>query len=256
MHDFIRNLFARDTRKSARIMRVADYPDLSTVLRTTELLILILLHLPGRDILRLQRVSKRWLAVITDSVDLQRKLFLQPLDLAQANGAQRHQMLQSLAHTIAHGDIAKRACDFNDEAIKLRKWMPEDVVFMNPHLTREVHWMPISRPAHSSNQRTLLGPWACRPAEGVESWKGMLLSQPPCKKVIVWGIAKSGGCTVFGQSRVIGAEKPDERNAIVVLEDGKGITAGALVKAVRDKYFKGTLEQLKADAVFEMELFF
>ncbi|KAK3079196.1 hypothetical protein LTS18_005497 [Coniosporium uncinatum] len=237
----IRNPFARDTGKSPRAKRIADYPGLTATLDTTELLNLILLHLPGRDILRLQRVSKRWFALITNSIDLQRKLFLEPLDFRQADGAQRYQMLQSLAHTIAHDDIAKRACDFNGKTIKLRKWRPEDVVFMNPHLTRE---------------RTLLGPWACRPAEKVESWKGMFLSQPPCKKVIVWGVAKNGGRTVFGQSRVTGAGNPDERNAVVIVEDGEGVTAGVLVKAVRDKYFWGMLEHIKADAVFEMELFF
>jgi len=147
----IRNPFARDTGKSPRAKRIADYPGLTATLDTTELLNLILLHLPGRDILRLQRVSKRWFALITNSIDLQRKLFLEPLDFRQADGAQRYQMLQSLAHTIAHDDIAKRACDFNGKTIKLRKWRPEDVVFMNPHLTREVHWMPIPRPTYASN---------------------------------------------------------------------------------------------------------
>jgi hypothetical protein len=46
---------------------------------TVELIEMILLKLPARDILLAQRVSKQWQAVIKSSTKLQQALFFQPI---------------------------------------------------------------------------------------------------------------------------------------------------------------------------------
>lgn len=68
----------KERRRALRERRAKLRALIERVLCTTELLEMILLHLPLKDLLLAQRVSTKWRAIINDSPDLQKALFFRP----------------------------------------------------------------------------------------------------------------------------------------------------------------------------------
>jgi hypothetical protein len=169
----------------------------NAVLKTPELLEMILVHLDMREIFSFQRVCHHWQDIIMhDSLLLRRKLFLAPAFTDSPN--------------------------YPTDNPFLKQRFPKFSTYL---LQGNVKWRPKWVKALDESDLLRLGEefFECETA----SWRRMLLTQPPIKEVVVY---VSPGVEAPGEKKV--ARGIEELiNAQVHVKDGKGVTMGMILEA-------------------------
>ncbi|KAE9971977.1 hypothetical protein BLS_004215 [Venturia inaequalis] len=163
----------------------------STVLRTPELIEMILMHLSMQELLPIQRTSHAVRDIILSSALLKRKLFLAPA-LAEST-------------------------DQETDNPFLKNFFPTLGTYL---LTGNPKWRPKFIKALSEDEMERIGEefWECETA----SWKGMFLTQPPVKEMTLYaGLEEGKG----------GGSVKDLVNAQVSIKAKDGVTMGMVVDA-------------------------
>jgi hypothetical protein len=164
------------------------------VLQTPELLEMILVHLKMEEILFLQRVCHTWQDIILhDSLLLRRKLYLAP--------------------------ALVESPDYPTDNPFLKSRFPKFSTYL---LTGKVKWRPKWVKALDDTDLHNLGDefFECPTA----TWRGMLLTQPPIREVVVYVGAEEGG-------QSMGRSVQDLMQAQVVVKDERGVTMGMILEA-------------------------
>ncbi|KAK3710852.1 hypothetical protein LTR37_010076 [Vermiconidia calcicola] len=159
------------------------------VLLTTELLEKILLFLPMKDALFAQRVSRKWNAVISESIALQKKLFLLPEKTTNRVRFEFEHGDRNCRITKVDPNTAVDNRGVRDTANHLVVRRVTDVAIFNPLLLHDPFGLhPISR-------RTRLGypagaHFGLPPVElpRQASFYKMLLTQPPLRKATAYHV--------------------------------------------------------------------
>lgn len=155
-------------------------------LEITELLEGILVHLPPKDILLAQRVSKYWQAVIKGSRDLQQLLFLKPVDAPVLVHSKRRKCTLCFAQ-LECADLSIVSNEENSQSpqkvLRLDCWVDPTTnecmsVVANPMLGPLI----ASSREHPGEYIFTHLPAAWSRAEA--SWRGMLCTQPPAKMAL------------------------------------------------------------------------
>jgi hypothetical protein len=166
----------------------------SAVLRTPELLEMILSHLDMHELLFFQRVCHTWQDIILhDSLQLRRKLYLAP--------------------TLVDSP------DYPTDNPFLKARFPKFSTYL---LQGNVKWRPKWVKALDDTDLRRLGPefFEC----GTATWRGMLLTQPPIKEFVVYvGFDEGEEPETRGVQELLEAQ--------VVVRDEKGVTMGMIVEA-------------------------
>lgn len=160
------------------------------VLLTTELLENILLHVPPKDLLLVQRVSRKWRDLIGKSVPLQEKLFFKPAKIAPNNYWQWSRKPGLDCERVDIQAAAKKQFEGFAHAVEVNPFL---------HLTRS------TGPQGVRDTLKLPMHWMAQFEHG--SWRKMYLTQPVA------------GWLLFGDHPAIGYYLPNEP-AIGELIDG------------------------------------
>lgn len=163
----------------------------STVLRTPELLEMILMHLNMQEILPLQRISPAFRDIILSSASLKRKLFLAPAIHESANQETDNPYFKALFPTLGTYLLTGNP-----------KWRPKFIKAITEEDTERIDDVF----------------WACETA----SWRNMYLTQPPVRDMTVYaGFEEGKG----------GRSVQDLVSAQVAIKSADGVTMGMIFDA-------------------------
>ncbi|KAF2428607.1 hypothetical protein EJ08DRAFT_321320 [Tothia fuscella] len=168
----------------------------NAVLKTPELLEMILIHLDMREIFSLQRVCHHWHEIIAqDSLILRRKLYLAP--------------------------ALRESLDYPTDNLFLKSHFPKLSTYL---LQGAVKWRPKWVKALDESDLEALEPGLleCESA----SWRKMLLTQPPIKEMNVY-VAP----TIVEGEKGVPRGVSDLMDAQVLIKNDNGITIGMIIEA-------------------------
>lgn len=167
----------------------------SNVLNTFELLEAIILQLPSKDVLLLQRVSKTWRSIIARNKTLQKALFFVPSQEPLADRSPRPPSDATQGPIFDPGLYAQvwarssSAQDFiidsSTKETRLSQFVNPLLPLLFPHSTPEV-WAQSGIGIEYDRTRTLLP----RGVDVVPSWRKMYLTQPPATEVRIFRVSR------------------------------------------------------------------
>jgi hypothetical protein len=158
----------------------------STVLRTPELVEMILMHLNMQELLPLQRTSRAFRDIILASAPLKRKLFLAPASHESTNQETDNPYLKALFPTLGTYLLTGNP-----------KWRPKFIKAITEEDMERIDELF----------------WACE----TSSWRNMYLTQPPAKEMTVYaGFEQGKG----------GRSVEELVNAQVSMRSATGVTMG------------------------------
>lgn len=216
----------------------------STVFNIFELLEQILLHLPCRDIMSVQNVSKQWKSVFAASTVLQTGCFLRPIAaplaftgvwLVGAGGDRMRQAAQSWrengpapSQTII---IDAPASDVTPTAA-LRYHTGSGIHVLNPLAELMMRQRHMSYPARYTSALQ-----SKQKAKPTSEWKKMYLTQPPTSTVHVR--------RTYGSSSGSYIDPPAE-----IIKNADGVTAGDLLRWMQRFESEPAIKVIAGNVVF------